>query len=265
VREGSVIPAKNHHRFDRKTGVLRPSLTKSNFSLYSLSNVDKVNNDTAQEVNRLQASLLAPLEKKCLIWLARRIPTWVNPDHLTIVGLAGLLGFGLSFWLTRYNKLGLVLAIVFLAVNWFGDSLDGTLARVRNKERIRYGFYVDHIVDAIGSLFLFAGLAFSPFITGQIAICLFITYLLLSIEVYITTCTLGIFHLSVFKLGPTELRIILAVLTMTIFFYPVIRIGGVRILLLDLFGIIIIAIMGVGLVVSVIKHTLFLYRSDRIL
>ncbi len=224
----------------------------------------KVNNVIAQEANRRQASLLAPLEKKCLIWMARRTPAWVSPDHFTIIGLIGLLGAGLSYWFARYHKLGLVLAIIFLAVNWFGDSLDGTLARVRNKERVRYGFYVDHIVDAFGILFLFGGLALSTFMNEWVAIGLLIAYLLLSIEVYVATCTIGTFHLSLLKLSPTELRIILSLFTVALFIYPVVRIGSFRILLLDLFGIIIIIGMVVALIFSIVRHTLFLYRSDRI-
>lgn len=223
----------------------------------------KVNNSTPHEANRRQASLLSSVEKKCLIWMARRTPAWVCPDHFTIIGLIGLLGAGLSYWFARYHKLGLVLAIVFLAVNWFGDSLDGTLARVRNKERVRYGFYVDHIVDAFGILFLFGGLALSTFMNEWVAIGLLIAYLLLSIEVYVATCTIGTFHLSVFKLSPTELRIILSLFTIALFIYPVVRLGSFRILLLDLFGIIIIAAMVVALLVSIARHTLLLYRSDR--
>jgi hypothetical protein len=95
-----------------------------------------------QEAGRAQVSFLAPVEKKCLIWMAGRTPRWVNSDHLTALGLAAMLGAGLSYWYARWNSAGLWLVILCLAVNWLGDSLDGTLARVRNRQRPRYGFYV---------------------------------------------------------------------------------------------------------------------------
>jgi len=101
-----------------------------------------------QEAKREQVSFLAPMEKRLLVWLAHRTPRWINSDHLTALGLLSLLGAGLSYRYARYSHTGLSLATAFLALNWLGDSLDGTLARVRNRQRPRYGFYVDHIVDA---------------------------------------------------------------------------------------------------------------------
>ena len=101
-----------------------------------------------QEAQRAQVSLLAPLEKRCLLWMAERTPPWINSDHLTLLGLAALFGAGLSYWYARYSRAGLLLVIVCLFFNWLGDSLDGTLARVRQRQRPRYGFYVDHVVDA---------------------------------------------------------------------------------------------------------------------
>ena len=105
---------------------------------------------------RSNGSLLAALEKRTLIWLAERLPAWVNSDHLTALGFLSLVGVGLSYWYSRYSRAGLVLAVVFFVLNWFGDSLDGTLARVRQQQRPRYGFYVDHVLDACGSVFIFA-------------------------------------------------------------------------------------------------------------
>src|SRR5262245_2251940 len=93
----------------------------------------------------------------------------MNSDHLTALGLVALLGAGLSYWYSRWNNVGLLMVIACLAVNWAGDSLDGTLARVRNKQRPRYGFYVDHIVDSLGALFLLGGLSLSTFMSPGIA------------------------------------------------------------------------------------------------
>src|SRR5690349_4476319 len=121
-----------------------------------------------QEANRAQLSLLAPLEKKCLIWLAHHTPRPINSDHLTALGLIALAGAGFSYWYASRSRLGLLLVIIFLCLNWLGDSLDGTLARVRNQQRPRYGFYVDHVVDAFGTFFLLGGLALSGYMSPAI-------------------------------------------------------------------------------------------------
>ena len=112
---------------------------------------------------RQQNSVLASIEERILIWIARRLPAWINSDHLTLLGFLSMLGVGLSYWASVWDRRALVLAILGLALNWFGDSLDGTLARVRDQQRPRYGFYVDHIVDIVGSLFLLGGLATSGY------------------------------------------------------------------------------------------------------
>src|ERR1700683_1018502 len=137
-----------------------------------------------QSAERLQHSLLTPIEKRVLLWLAERLPAWVNSDHLTLLGFLSLAGVGCSYWYSRQSRAGLVLASLFLILNWFGDSLDGTLARVRNRQRPRYGFYVDHMLDACGSVFVFAGLALSGYMSPRIAAALLVAYLLLSIEAY---------------------------------------------------------------------------------
>ena len=122
------------------------------------------------EAQRAQLSMLAPLEKRVLIWLARRMPSWVNSDHLTSLGLLSLLAAGLSYWYSSINTIGLWLVIGCLIANWFGDSLDGTLARVRNRQRPRYGFYVDHVVDMFGTLLLLGGLGMSGWMSPPVAV-----------------------------------------------------------------------------------------------
>jgi phosphatidylglycerophosphate synthase len=219
-------------------------------------------NAAFQEASREQMSLLAPLEKKCLIWMARHAPRWINSDHLTALGLASLAGAGLSYWYARYNSAGLLLVIGFLALNWLGDSLDGTLARVRNQQRPRYGFYVDHVVDAFGTFFLLGGLALSGYMSERIAIGLLIVYLMLSIEVYLATYTLGTFHLSFWKFSPTELRILLMIGNLALFYRPVVRLFGGSYLLFDVGGAIGIFGMALMLVLAVGKHTAALYRAE---
>jgi phosphatidylglycerophosphate synthase len=164
-----------------------------------------------KNATRVQVSFVTAAEKRVLAWLAARMPAWVNSDHLTLWGFAAQIMVGVSYALSRYNRQWLLWGILFLAVNWFGDSLDGTVARFRNRQRPRYGFYVDHVIDAIGSAVLMAGLAVSGYMTPLVAMALLVAFLLLAIEVYLATYTIGSFHLSFFNLGPTEVRIILAI------------------------------------------------------
>src|SRR2546425_9496913 len=179
-----------------------------------------------QPAKRKQESFLAPFEKRCLIWLAEHAPMWVNSDHLTLLGLIALVGAGLSYWWARSTPEALYFGIVCLAFNWLGDSLDGTLARVRNRQRPRYGFYVDHVVDAFGALFLLGGLGLSGFMSERVALGLLIAYLMLSIEVYLATYTLGTFHISFWKFSPTELRILLAVGNLALVWHPNAHLAG---------------------------------------
>jgi phosphatidylglycerophosphate synthase len=215
-----------------------------------------------QEAKRKQESFLAPLERRCLLWLAVHAPAWVNSDHLTLLGLAALAGAGLCYWWGQSRPLGLYAVIVCLALNWLGDSLDGTLARVRNRQRPRYGFYVDHVVDALGALFLLGGLALSGFMSERIALGLLIAYLLLSIEVYLATYTLGTFHISFWKFSPTELRILLAIGNLALAWRPDAHVAGTDWRLFDVGGAVGIAGMGVMLAVAVARHTRALYAAE---
>jgi archaetidylinositol phosphate synthase len=215
-----------------------------------------------QEAARAQLSLLAPLEKKVLVWLAHRMPAFINSDHLTALGLLSLFGAGLSYWYARYNKAGLVMVCAFLILNWFGDSLDGTLARVRNRQRPRYGFYVDHVVDMFGTLFLLGGLALSGYMSPAVAIGCLLAYFMLTIEVYLATHTIGTFHLSFWKFSPTELRILLAIGSLVLLWRPQAALFGYRAPLFDVGGAIGIAGMVLMLLVSVARHTVHLYRAE---
>ncbi len=216
------------------------------------------------EASRAQVSFLAPIEKKCLVWMAQRAPRWINSDHLTLLGLAALLGAGLSYWYARSHKSGLLLVILFLALNWLGDSLDGTLARVRQQQRPRYGFYVDHVVDAFGTFFLMGGLALSGYMAHGIALGLLLAYFMLSIEVYLATYTIGTFHLSFWKFSPTELRILLMVGNVALLKWPMARLMGHSWRLFDVGGAIGIAGMSLMLLAAVVRHTMHLYRAERL-
>ena len=214
------------------------------------------------EAQRKQVSLLAPLEKKTLIWLAEHAPPWVTSDQLTLLGFAAMLLAGLSYWWARWEPRALLLVIVLLAVNWLGDSLDGTLARVRNRQRPRYGFYVDHVVDMFSSLFLLAGLALSGYISPWVAAGLLVAFYMLSIELYLATYTLGSFQLSQFKFSPTEIRILLAIGNLYIFFRPEVTLFGQRYLLFDVGGVIGIAGMLFIVLYATVVHTRALYNAE---
>ncbi len=211
---------------------------------------------------RDQSSFLAPLEKRLLVWLAHHMPPWLNSDHLTLIGFVAMFLAGVFYWLARWDSHALIVVIFWLAVNWFGDSLDGTLARVRRRQRPRYGFYVDHITDAFGTAFLLGGLGLSSFMTTWIALGLLIVYLMLSIQSYLAAYALGTFQLSFWKFSPTELRVLLAAGNIALLFTPVVRIFGGRYLLFDVGGVIGIAGMAVMLVVASIRNTRALYRAE---
>jgi len=219
---------------------------------------------TFREAERKQLSFLAAAEKKALIWMAHRLPPWVNSDHLTLLGFVAMFAAGLCYWAASRDRRALAGVIVALAVNWFGDSLDGTLARVRNRLRPRYGFYVDHITDAIGTFFLMGGLALSSYMNPYIALGLLIAYFLLSIETYLTTHTMGAFQLSTWGFGPTELRLLLCVGNIALFYRPVVGLFGRKFLLFDVGGAIGIAGMALMLVWNSVRHTRSLYRAERL-
>ena len=208
--------------------------------------------------------MLAPLEKKILIALARRMPDWVNSDHLTAIGFIGMIMAGVCYALARWFPLALATAVVCLGINWFGDSLDGTLARFRNRQRPRYGFYVDHVLDSFGSLFLIGGLGLSGYMTGTIAMALLIAYFLLSIELYLATYCVGVFRLSFSIWGPTELRVVLGIGTFIMFQKPIVTIAGQMYLLCDVAAVVAMVGMLVMTIINTVRNSVRLYREERL-
>src|SRR5947209_10805524 len=173
-----------------------------------------------QEATRIQQSFVTKVEKRVLLWLAKRTPEKVNSDHLTVLGGVGMFLAGASYGLSRYSHYGLLLSCVFLAINWLGDSLDGTLARFRGRQRLRYGFYVDHVIDCFGVTALLGGLGASGYMHPLVAAWLLVAYLLLSSEIFLATFALGRFEMSFFHLGPTELRMLLCAGNLYLFLQP---------------------------------------------
>jgi len=210
---------------------------------------------------RIQQSVLAGLEKRLLIWMAQRMPSWIHPDHLTIFGFLAQLMTGVSYALARSTHLGLTGAIAFLILNWFGDSMDGTLARVRKQQRPRYGFYVDHMLDSIGAASLMGGLALSGYMTPTIAIGLLVMFLLLSIQSYLATYALGEFRMSFWSLGPTELRLFLILGNLAAYRWPAVVKDQH---LFDFGGAVGIAGMAAILVWFTARNIMHLYDEERL-
>ena len=214
---------------------------------------------SARRVNR---SLTASAEKRALEWMAGRAPRWVTSDQLTVLGLGAQIGAGIFYALSRYNRYALLLVIVCLALNWLGDSLDGTLARVRRQQRPRYGFYVDHMVDIFGAVALMCGLGYSGFLHWQTAIAMLIAFLLLAGESYLATYTLSCFELSQGIFGPTEIRILLIIGNLALLRNPYSTVFGHHMLLFDLGGIIAAIGMFAMAVMVTLRHTAQLYRQE---
>jgi archaetidylinositol phosphate synthase len=213
---------------------------------------------------RVHRSLTASVEKRALEWMAARSPRWLTSDQLTALGLAAQFGASAAYALSRYNRIFLVAAVVCIALNWLGDSMDGTLARVRNQQRPRYGFYVDHVIDSYGACFLLGGLALSGFMSAPVAIGLLLAFLMLSIETYLATYTIGTFKLSHFGFGPTELRVLLIAGNVALFYRPWVHVAGHLYRLFDVGGSIGVAGMAGMLVFSSIRHTRLLYQEERL-
>lgn len=214
-----------------------------------------------RNARRVQESVLAVAEKRALVWMAGRTPTWINSDHLTLLGFLAQAMAGVSYALARGNRYWLLAGIGFIALNWLGDSLDGTLARVRRRQRPRYGYYVDHILDSFGALFLMGGLALSGYMHPWIAMGLLIAFLLLSIQSYLATHALGEFRLSFWSLGPTEIRIALVIGNLALLRWPRV-LGHYR--LFDVGGVVGLIGMAAILIFFTAKNTRRLYMEERL-
>lgn len=211
---------------------------------------------------RQLTSLTASVERRCLVWIAQRLPAWIKPDHMTSLAVGGMIGAGLSYWMASITYLGFFGATLGLAVNWFGDSLDGTLARVRKCERPRFGFYVDHVVDAVGAACLLGGLGLSGYMSPAVALGLLAAYFMLCVEIFLRTCTLGTFRMSFLGIGATELRILLAIAGFVVMQHPTATLFGRTFLLFDIGGVIAAAGLVAMFLMSAASGTRALYRAE---
>jgi archaetidylinositol phosphate synthase len=212
---------------------------------------------------RHHASVLADVERRVLVWLATRLPRSVTSDGLTYLGAAGMVGAGCALAASSESRSWLALVPVFLAINWFGDSLDGTLARVRDTQRPRYGYYLDHVVDLVNTLVLFMGLGLSGIASPLIAAGLLVAYLLLAAESFLAVHALGVFRISFAGFGPTELRILLSIGAIVAIGRPIVTLFGLgEVRLWDVGGLCGIAGMTTVFAINAVRNARALSTAD---
>lgn len=215
--------------------------------------------------DRIQTSFLAKPEKKALLWMAPKIPRWISPDMLTFFGLIGLMISGLSYYLVQQHWFFLILASMGLIINWLGDSLDGTLARVRKKQRPKYGYYIDHLIDSFGMSFFIIGIAYSDLVTKPLPWVVLILFFIMSINTYLATNTLKVFKISYLKLSTTEARVFLIIINTVLIFKKKITIFGFTTSWLDYVTILISLFMLIAIIRSAYKNLTILNREERAL
>jgi archaetidylinositol phosphate synthase len=204
--------------------------------------------ETKADAPRAKRFLLAVPETRVLEWIARRLPARVMPDHLTALGVLASLGIAAAYVLSNGDKAWLWAASALLVVHWLGDSLDGTLARVRKTERPRYGYYLDHLVDAFATAAIGIGLGLSPYMLLSVGLAIVIAYLILSINTYLETHAFGVFSLGYGRLGPTEARVLLIAVNTAL------ALGASAFGILDVLGIALVALMIAALVARAVRN-----------
>jgi phosphatidylglycerophosphate synthase len=218
---------------------------------------------TFQDARR-ELGVTGSLEKRALLWLAARMPARVNSDHLTALGFAAMLAAGGAYALSGARPWLLLVVNALLVVNWFGDSLDGTLARHRNRCRPRYGFYVDHMVDMFGAFALLGGLALSGFMSAGVAAAVLVAYLMMGVHVYLATYTLGVFRIAYAGLGGTELRLLLAAGNVVVLTAPRLTVAGLTLRVYDVVGVLVAAGLAVAVATAAVRSTRKLYELERL-
>ncbi len=213
---------------------------------------------------RVNDILLGPLERPALQWFASRMPKWVTPDVLTSIGFFAALLICVSYYLTEFDHNFLWLASFGFVLNWFGDSLDGTLARYRKIERPKYGFFIDHALDSFGEFLIVLGIGLSPYVQFEYAMIALIGYLLMSIFVFIKTYVRGVFQISFSKFGPTEMRVALIAANTFIYFVgnPMWDFGFLKIAAYDLIALCLAALLYVMFIVSTWKEASYLRKLE---
>jgi archaetidylinositol phosphate synthase len=230
---------------------------------HSLKSNSPTTKFTAAPLKRLQESILAHYEKQVLYYLAARLPQWVTPDKLSLLGLGAMLLAAGAYYASRYHSGYLHIVNIALFFNWFGDSLDGTLARYRNRQRPRYGYYVDHLIDTVGMAALMVGLMASGYMSERVGSIFLVVYFMVAINSYLAAYSLGVFSISFAKFSPTELRILLAIGNVVLIYHPHATIAGYKYLLYDVGGLVASVGMGAIFIVTSIRNTVTLYRQEK--
>jgi phosphatidylglycerophosphate synthase len=221
--------------------------------------------DTAKKTDeRINDILLGPWERPVLQWLCARMPPWVNPDILTAIGALGGVIVALGYWLSNFNRNYLWLVDCGFAVNWFGDSLDGSLARYRQIERFQYGYFVDHTVDTLTQTLICVGLGLSPFVSFNCAMLVLVGYLQLGILTLVHTAVTGVLKISYGKIGPTEIRFLIVGANLGFYFAdnPIIHSSFLTLPLFDLFALGLATIFFVYFIVFAFMHAAEFSRLD---
>jgi phosphatidylglycerophosphate synthase len=212
---------------------------------------------------RTCTSITAATEKRLLVWIAERLPLWITSDALSALGLVAMAAAGASFAALRSTPWAAAAVVVSLGANWFGDSLDGTIARVRRQERPRFGYYVDHVIDLAGAAMLMAGLALSGLMHPTIAAAVLAAYLLVSAESYLTTHAAGVFRMSFLGVGPTELRVVLAIGALKAAGSPWVEpFDGTALRLFDIGGVVAFFGLTTAFAAAAVRNTRALHRAE---
>ena len=196
---------------------------------------------------RINDISLGPFERRVLPWMASRLPPWVLPDHLTAVAQVAAVVIALAYWLTSFGLNWLWLANLGFILHWWGDSLDGTLARVRHIERSRYGFFVDHYADTVSVFIICVGMGISPIMDLRVALFLVIVYYAMMTLVNLVSMTRGVFKISFGGIGPTEIRLLIIVANTVILYLgnPVLTIWGQPLTLFSIIGAVVAIAIGI--------------------
>ena len=215
-------------------------------------------------MTRINNTLLGPAEKKALVFLASRTPGWISPNGLTFIGIAGAVLVFSGYAFSSVSRHFLWLAVCGWMVNWYGDSLDGSLARYRKIEKPHFGFYIDHLSDTVSILIIGLGFGLSPYVRFDLALLLIITYFILSIQTYVLDCATGVFEISYTRLGATEFRLMAIIFTfiLYLFTFPLITIGRQEYSVIDLLSLIPLMVMVFLFVIAFLKNAVRLYRKD---
>ena len=221
--------------------------------------------ENQKKAKRIINTWTGPWEKRNLPKMAAALPSWISSDHLTVLGIIAALVISLGYVLTNYSPWWLMLANFGFFLHWWADSLDGTLARVRHREREQYGYFVDHMCDAFSTAIILVAFGLSPLMRLDISLFLTIGYLLLNIYAHVGAYTEGIFRLSYAKVGPTEIRILVVIVnTILIFWNPtVLVLNNQPWKVVDVVGAILAGVFVIVFVIVGIKDAIRLDRLDR--